>query len=99
MRKWSSGVCRLHTFIDEPEATWAENRPTIIASDDRGGKEKVARMAFDIGQDPIDAGPLRMSRAIEAQVLLFMVPIYQRRSQNWENVSASIRLLGVPLAR
>jgi hypothetical protein len=72
-------------YIDAPHELGA--RPANwIAADDRESKEKVARIAFDIGQDPIDAGPLRMSRALEAQVLIFMVPIYQKRTEGWENI-------------
>ena len=73
-------------YIDEPGELG--HRPSnLIASDDRDGKETVARIAYAIGQDPFDAGPLRMSRAIEAQGLLFMVPVYQRRTAHWENVT------------
>lgn len=80
--KWSLPTAQYIDHPDEligPPANW-------IAADDRKSKEKVARMAAGIGQDPFDAGPLRMSGPLEAQVLLFMVPIYQRRSENWENV-------------
>lgn len=74
-------------YIDEPEELG--HRPSnLIAADDRESKETVARIAYAIGQDPFDAGPLRMSRAIEAQTLLFMVPLYQRRTAHWENVTA-----------
>jgi predicted dinucleotide-binding enzyme len=74
-------------YIDNPEELGY--RPSnLIAGDDRGSKEIVARIAYAIGQDPFDAGPLRMSRAIEAQTLLFMVPLYQRRTAHWENVTA-----------
>lgn len=73
-------------YIDYPEKLGA--RPSnLIAGDDRASKELVARIAYEIGQDPFDAGPLRMSRAIEAQTLLFMVPLYQRRTAHWENVT------------
>ncbi len=79
--KWSLPTAY---YIDEPLALG--HRPANwIASDDREAKEKLARIAYEIGQDPIDAGPLRLSRAVEAQVLMFMVPIYQRRQQGWEN--------------
>jgi len=74
-------------YIDEPEELG--HRPSnLIAADDRDSKEMVARIAYAIGQDPFDAGPLRMSRAIEAQTLLFMVPLYQKRTAHWENVTA-----------
>ncbi len=79
--KWSLPTAY---YIDEPLALG--HRPANwLAADDREAKEKVARIAYEIGQDPIDAGPLRLSRAVEAQVLLFMVPLYQRRQQGWEN--------------
>jgi hypothetical protein len=79
--KWSLPTAY---YIDEPSEL---GRPPTnwIAADDRASKEKVAAIATEIGQDPIDAGPLRMSRALEAQVLLFMVPLYQRRAEHWEN--------------
>jgi predicted dinucleotide-binding enzyme len=80
--KWSLPTA---FYIDEPQELG--QRPTNwIAADDREAKEMVARIAFQIGQDPIDAGPLRLSRALDAQALIFMVPLYQRRSEGWESV-------------
>ena len=82
--KWSLPTAY---YIDEPQELG--HRPSnLIAADDRNSKEIVAKIAHAIGQDPFDAGPLRMSRAIEAQTLLFMVPLYQRRTASWENVTA-----------
>ena len=81
--KWSLPTAY---YIDEP--TELGNRPSnLIAGDDRESKEIVANIAYEIGQAPFDAGPLRMSGAIEAQVLLFMIPLYQRRAAHWENVT------------
>lgn len=80
--KWSLPTAY---YIDAP-LELGQRPANWIAADDRESKEKVARIAADIGQDPIDAGPLRMSRALEAQVLLFMVPLYQRRTEGWENI-------------
>jgi hypothetical protein len=78
--KWSLPTAY---YIDEPLGLG--QRPTnFIAADDREAKEKVAMMAAQIGQDPYDAGPLRLSRALESQVLVFMVPLYQRRDEGWE---------------
>ena len=37
-----------------------------IASDDQEAKETEAAIAAELGFDPIDAGPLRMARTIEA---------------------------------
>lgn len=81
--KW--GMPTAH-YIDAP-AELGHRPSNMIAADDRESKEIVARIAYAIGQDPFDAGPLRMSRAIEAQTLLFMVPLYQRRTAHWENVT------------
>lgn len=80
--KWSMPTAY---YIDEPQELGGRPQ-NLIAGNDRESKEAVAKMAYAIGQDPFDAGPLRMSRAVEAQVLLFMVPIYQRRAAHWENV-------------
>jgi predicted dinucleotide-binding enzyme len=80
--KWSMPTAY---YIDEPQELGGRPQ-NLIAGNDRESKEAVARIAYAIGQDPFDAGPLRMSRAVEAQVLLFMVPIYQRRAAHWENV-------------
>ncbi len=81
--KWSMPTAR---YIDMPEELGTKPS-NLIAADDRASKELVARIAHAIGQDPFDAGPLRMSRAIESQGMLFMVPLYQRRAVHWENVT------------
>ncbi len=70
-------------YIDEPLA-FGQRLVNFIAGDDRVAKELVAKMAAQIGQDPMDAGPLRYSREIEGFVRLFMIPIYQGRSEGWE---------------
>jgi hypothetical protein len=74
-------------YIDEPLAM-GERQLNLIAADDRASKEKVAKIAAAIGQVPVDAGPLRMSRSIEAQTLLFMVPLFQRRTEHWESTAS-----------
>ena len=55
-----------------------------IASDDRAAKEQVARIIQAMGLDPVDAGPLRLSRELEALQRLYMVPLLQRRTAAWE---------------
>ena len=55
-----------------------------IASDDREAKERVANIIAAMGLDPLDAGPLRMAREIEALQRLYMVPLIQRRQAAWE---------------
>ena len=82
--KWSLPTAY---YIDQPLAL-GRRQLNLIASDDRVSKEKVAKISAAIGQVPFDAGPLRMSGAIEAQVLLFMVPLYQRRTEHWENTAS-----------
>jgi len=55
-----------------------------IASDHREAKETTARLASELGLDPVDAGPLRMARNIEAMMELYMVPHLQGRDVGWE---------------
>ncbi|MEO1204417.1 MAG: NAD(P)-binding domain-containing protein, partial [Pseudomonadota bacterium] len=50
-----------------------------IASDHRAAKETVARIAAELGLDPVDAGPLRMASNIEAMMELYLVPLTQGR--------------------
>ena len=55
-----------------------------IASDHKRAKEVTARIAAELGLDPVDAGPLRMARYIEGMMVLYMVPHYQGQSTGWE---------------
>lgn len=55
-----------------------------IASDHRSAKETVARIAAELGLDPVDAGPLRMAANIEAMMELYLVPHTQGREISWE---------------
>ena len=59
--KWSLPTALL---IDAP-MRMGQRPANFIAADDRAAKEKVAMLASQIGQDPIDAGPLRLAREIE----------------------------------
>jgi len=69
--------------IDDPSL--AGGLITIpIASDHREAKEVTARLAAELGFDPVDAGPLRMARNIEAMMELYMVPFVQGREATWE---------------
>jgi len=69
--------------IDDPND--AGGPVTIpIASDHRHAKEVTARIAAELGLDPVDAGPLRMARNIEAMMELYMVPHTQGRDTGWE---------------
>ena len=44
----------------------------------------IARIAVELGLDPIDAGPLRFARCIEAMMELYVVPHFQGREKGWE---------------
>lgn len=69
--------------IDNPDV--AGGPVTIpIASNHRRAKEVAARIAAEMGLDPVDAGPLRMARNIEAMMALYMVPHTQGRETGWE---------------
>ena len=57
-----------------------------VASDDRAAKERVARLIDEMGLDPVDFGPLRMSRLIESMAIIYLIPLMQRRSTEWEFV-------------
>ena len=70
-------------IIDDPmEAGGVVSVP--IASDHKDAKETVAKIAADLGLDPVDFGPLRMSRDIEIMQMIYMIPLSQNRPQNWE---------------
>jgi predicted dinucleotide-binding enzyme len=70
-------------IIDDPMA--AGGLVTIpVASDHRDAKERVAAIVVELGLDPVDVGPLRMARAMEAMDLIYMTPILQRRTEEWE---------------
>ena len=55
-----------------------------IAADDPRAKERVARIVAGMGLDPVDAGPLRFAHELEGMAILYMVPLDQRREQEWE---------------
>jgi len=70
-------------IIDDPND--AGGLVTIpIASDHRQAKEITARIAAELGLDPVDAGPLRMARNIEAMMELYLIPHVQGRDTGWE---------------
>jgi predicted dinucleotide-binding enzyme len=69
--------------------------PTVlIAGDDPAARESVARLVFDVGLDPWDAGPLRFARVFDAFNTLNLVPAQQGRQEGYE-----LRLMpSVPLS-
>jgi hypothetical protein len=54
-----------------------------IASDHRIAKEKTGQIAAELGLDPVDVGPLRFARNIEAMSELMLVPYAQGRDSGW----------------
>lgn len=55
-----------------------------LASNHRDAKQRVAQIVDELGLDPVDFGPLRMARSIEAMQLIYMIPLLQRRTEEWE---------------
>jgi predicted dinucleotide-binding enzyme len=90
IQQWNPGARVMKTFalqasyvIDDPGVVGGP--VTIpIAADDREAKEQVARIIVEMGLDPVDAGPLRYSRELEAMQRLYGVPFFQRREAAWE---------------
>jgi predicted dinucleotide-binding enzyme len=90
IQQWNPGARVMKTFalqasyvIDDPGVV--EGPVSIpIAADDREAKEQIADIIVAMGMDPIDAGPLRYSRELEAMQRLYGVPFLQRRTAAWE---------------
>lgn len=60
-------------------------RPSLlIAGGSTKAKEAVARLIFDVGLDPHDAGPLRYSRVFDAVNMMNAVPLQQRREEHYD---------------
>ncbi len=90
IQRWNPDARVVKTFatmgsgiIDAPQS--AGGTVTLpIASNDKAAKEKVARIVAAMGLDPVDFGPLRMAREIETLQMIYMVPLVQNRTRNWE---------------
>jgi 8-hydroxy-5-deazaflavin:NADPH oxidoreductase len=63
-------------FFDEP-LLLDERVTVLIAGNDPSAREAVARVMYDLGVDPWDAGPVRFSRAFDAINVMLMVPLQQ----------------------
>lgn len=90
IQQWNPGASVVKTFalqgsyvIDDPGVVGGPVS-IPIASSDKAAKEKVARIIARMGMDPVDAGPLRLSRELEAMQRLYGVPFFQRRQEAWE---------------
>lgn len=56
------------------------NRPSLVyCGDDRTAKRVAARLARDVGFEPVDAGPLRIARYSEPFALLVAQLAYERK--------------------
>lgn len=90
IQQWNPGAHVFKTFalqasyvIDDPGVVGGP--VTIpIAGNDRQSKELIADLIVKMGHDPVDAGPLRLSRELEAMQRLYGVPFFQRRTAAWE---------------
>jgi predicted dinucleotide-binding enzyme len=90
IQAWNPGARVVKAFATQ--ASYVIDDPLVvggpvsvpIAADDRDAKEQVARIVAAMGMEPVDAGPLRYSREIEALARLYMVPLLQRRTAAWE---------------
>lgn len=51
----------------------------LYAGDDAGAKKTAARLASDLGFDPVDAGPLSSARMLEPLALLWISLAYQQK--------------------
>jgi predicted dinucleotide-binding enzyme len=90
IQSWNPGAKVVKAFgtmgsmiIDNPKA--AGGLVTIpVASDHKDAKERVARLADEMGLDPVDFGPLRMARSIEAMAMIYMIPLIRHQDAEWE---------------
>jgi predicted dinucleotide-binding enzyme len=59
--------------------------PTVfIAGNDSAARAAVARLVFDLGLDPWDAGPLRFAQVFDAMNTMAQVPAQQGRVEGYE---------------
>ena len=90
IQTWNPGATVVKAFntlgyflIVDPSAI-DEPITVPIASDDKAAKEKVAGIVAAMGLDPVDSGPLRFSHELEGMAMIYMMPLDQRRRENWE---------------
>lgn len=70
------------TTVRDP-LRYGERPLTFIAADDREAKEITAMLAIQLEFFPLDAGPLRMARAIDNMGMLYLTPMIQGRPHTW----------------
>jgi 8-hydroxy-5-deazaflavin:NADPH oxidoreductase len=73
----------LMVYFDNP--TLVGTPPTLfIAGNDPAAREAVAKLMFDMGLDPFDAGPLRFAQVFDAMNTIPIVPMQQGRVEGYE---------------
>ena len=72
------------SFVIDDPLIHGKRHSSFVAADDREAKEVVARLIADLGLIPVDAGPLRFAREIEAMVRLWYAPLLQGRESGWD---------------
>lgn len=73
----------LMTFFVDPKLVGTPPS-VLIAGNDSAAREAVARLIFDMGLDPWDAGPLRFAQVFDAMNTMMMVPAQQGRLEGYE---------------
>jgi len=70
-------------ILDDPSTV--DGPVTIpLASDHRDAKERIAHITVELGLDPVDLGPLRMGKYIDAMQLIYMIPLLQQADEEFE---------------
>ncbi|MGI9201503.1 MAG: NADPH-dependent F420 reductase [Woeseiaceae bacterium] len=90
IQEWNPGASVMKSFA--LQASYVIDDPGVVGgpvtipmtADDNEAKERIARLIIEMGHDPVDAGPLRYSRELEAMQRLYGVPFFQRRKAAWE---------------
>ena len=80
---WLRWVAICSTIIDSPDSLGGI--VTIpLASDDKDAKERVSRLVAELGFDPVDFGTLRLAHNSESRQMIYMIPLMQIRTEEWE---------------
>jgi hypothetical protein len=75
----------LNAFVFFAQPQLLGTPPTVlIAGHHPGAREVVARLMFDLGLDPWDAGPLRFARVFDAINVMGLIPAQQGRLESYE---------------
>jgi predicted dinucleotide-binding enzyme len=88
IQQWAPGARVVKTAFSAAQVIadpvkYDEPTVTYIAADDREAKEIVAELAIQLKLFPLDAGPLRMAKAIDHMGMLYLTPLIQGRDITW----------------